>query len=278
MSGANGPVCEKWYRTIFLPAGSALRLQGRVPFQFLRQAGFACALTRRFRIFGAKEATTVFRGQSRERKNNGLHNRAGVAMQGGDAGRLIDIIAEGDDPVKAALETAAVVTALFAQRGHELVVVGGAAIEFYTEGAYMSGDIDLCRTGTAPIAPRKQQEIMAAIHAEGGPRTWRVGELFVDLLGFVENESRAPYRTLETRYGPVSLIPPELLIVERTLSATYPQPNEEEEFCAGKLLAVCLGNKVQTDWDEVNRLAGLPEYAVSEELGRLMKEVEDELR
>jgi len=36
---------------------------------------------------------------------------------------------------------------LFAQRGFLLVVVVvvGSAVEFYTEGGYMSGDIDFCR-------------------------------------------------------------------------------------------------------------------------------------
>jgi len=177
------------------------------------------------------------------------------------------------DLLAMAMETAALVTGAFAARGYELVVVGGSAVEFYTEGAYMSGDIDMCRTNAAPIPLREQQEIMAALDARGGPRTWRVGELFVDLLGQLENESLAPLRRLGTKRGEVLLAPPELLIVERTLSATYPRANAAEEACARKLLAVCIGGSVAVDWDEVLRLARLPSFGVAEEVLRLKKEV-----
>src|ERR1039458_7235572 len=85
--------------------------------------------------------------------------------------------------------------ALFRGRGIEWVVVGGSAIEFYTDGAYLSGDIDLCRIkpGT-PIPLRLRQEIMGRLGAKGGPRSWEVAGTFVDLLGLVETESRSSFR------------------------------------------------------------------------------------
>jgi len=195
-------------------------------------------------------------------------------MNPSDYKEAIEQITGCADLLRAAMETAALVTRVFAERGHELVVVGGSAIEFYTEGSYMSGDIDLCKKRTAPIPLREQQDIMAQLDSRGGPRTWKVGPLFVDLLGTLENESTAPLRTLETPRGPVVLVPPELLIVERVLSATYPQPNREEEACAKKLLAVCLDNQVPVDWGEVTRLASLPSFGVSDAVARFRQEVE----
>ncbi len=53
------------------------------------------------------------------------------------------IRAETDLSAKALL-LAGLVSELFRERGFEPVVVGGSAIEFYTDGAYMSGDTDIC--------------------------------------------------------------------------------------------------------------------------------------
>ena len=44
-----------------------------------------------------------------------------------------------------AMKLAGVITALPREQGVSLVVVGGSSVEFYTEGGYMSGDIDFCR-------------------------------------------------------------------------------------------------------------------------------------
>src|ERR1035438_5937221 len=53
-------------------------------------------------------------------------------------------IAETEDPLEKALKLSGLVSTLFREREWEMVVVGGSAIEFYTEGQYMSGDIDMC--------------------------------------------------------------------------------------------------------------------------------------
>lgn len=72
---------------------------------------------------------------------------------------LADITAETDPTLKH-LKLASLVSAVFRQRRVELVVVGGAAIEFYTEGAYTSGDLDLCLLPPARLDPRTRQELM----------------------------------------------------------------------------------------------------------------------
>src|SRR5436190_11815041 len=95
---------------------------------------------------------------------------------------LADITAESDPTLKH-LKLASLCSALFREKGIELVVVGGSAIEFYTEGAYTSGDLDLCiASSTEPLTARLRQETMGQLNAEGGPRSWRVAGAFVDLL------------------------------------------------------------------------------------------------
>jgi hypothetical protein len=174
---------------------------------------------------------------------------------------------------------ASLVSAAFRERGIELVVVGGSAIEFYTEGAYASGDVDMCVLSPArPIPLRFRQEVMGELGGQGGPRSWEVAGLFVDLLGVVEKEARTPVRQLQGPSGIVNLIDPEELLVERVLVSVYPQPNQSARDCARQLIGVALTKETEMDWQEVLRLANKPAYRVLTELKQLIREVSDELK
>lgn len=99
---------------------------------------------------------------------------------------LADITAE-QDPTLKSLKMASLVSTLWAEHGVELVVVGGSAIEILTDGAYTSGDLDLCYTNKTTLPLRQRQEVMGLLGAKGGPRSWQVAGMFVDLLGDVES-------------------------------------------------------------------------------------------
>ena len=189
---------------------------------------------------------------------------------------LVDIAAEADPTLKH-LKLASLVSAVFRQRGIELVVVGGSAIEFYTEGAYTSGDIDLCLVPPTRLDLRTRQEIMGRLGASGGPRSWQVAGQYVDILGEVETLARTPFEDLQAPYGLVRLVSPEDLLVERVLVSVYPQPHEPAEVCARKLIAVSLSGQVEMDWEEVRRLAARPEYAILSALEKLVGDVAREL-
>jgi hypothetical protein len=94
----------------------------------------------------------------------------------------------------------------------------------------------------------------------------------------LENEVKAPLRTVVTPYGPIAIVPPELTLVERVLLAYYPAANDEARAVAKKLLAVCLSGATPVDWREVARVAALPAFNVAKELAALKKEVTRELR
>ena len=181
------------------------------------------------------------------------------------------------DPTLKHLELASLVSAVFRERGIELVVVGGSAIEFYTDGAYVSGDLDLCLISPARINLRTRQELMGQLGARGGPRSWQVAGHYVDLLGEVESLATTPFEELQAAYGLVRLICPEDLLVERVLVAVYPQPDDNAEQCARKLAAVALAGHIEMDWKEVRRLAERPEYRILPELTRLVSNVSREL-
>jgi hypothetical protein len=189
---------------------------------------------------------------------------------------LTDITAETDPTVKS-LKLASLCSALWAERGVELVVVGGSAIEIFTEGAYASGDLDMCHATKATLPVRERQEIMGLLGAHGGPRNWQVAGIYLDLLGPVESFARTPYRRVEAPYGSVLLLQPEDLLVERVLVAVYPEKNPVALDCAKKFIAAILGGGIAVNWGEVRRLANLPEYRNLAECEKLVQEIADEL-
>ena len=189
---------------------------------------------------------------------------------------LADITAETDPTLKSA-KLASLCSALFGEHGIELVVVGGSGIELLTDGAYTSGDLDLCHTGTS-IPPRLRHEIMGLLGGTGGPRNWRVAGMYVDLLGSAESFARTPRRVLTGPYGPIRVIQAEDLLVERVLGSCYPQENQVARDCARKLAAVALGGGLDMNWDEVRRVAQLAEYRNLEECKTLLREVANELK
>jgi hypothetical protein len=189
---------------------------------------------------------------------------------------LADISAETDPTLKSA-KMASLCSALFGEHGIELVVVGGSGIELLTDGAYASGDLDLCHTGTA-ISPRLRHEIMGLLGGTGGPRNWLVAGMYVDILGAVESFAHTPRRVLTGPYGPIKVIQAEDLFVERVLGSFYPQDNQVARNCARVLAAVALRGQLGMDWSEVARVAQLPEYRNLEECKTLLREVANELK
>ena len=194
-------------------------------------------------------------------------------MDGFDIKVAVADISSTTDLLERALKLSGLVTTMFQRHGIPLVVVGGSAVEFYTEGGYMSGDIDFCRKSLAAIPPRLMQDIIAELDGKGVARSWEVCGLYVDLLGFLENESVLPNRELETPYGTVRIIPPELALVERILIAYYP-PSAELLVTARKMMVAAIGDS-DFNWAEAERLAALPDFGVLAELRKLREEIEN---
>ena len=173
------------------------------------------------------------------------------------------------DLLERAMKLSGLLTTLFQERGFPLVVVGGSAVEFYTEGGYMSGDIDFCRKTLKAVPPRLMQEIAESLGGKGLGRNWLICGLYVDLLGVLETKSTLPERTLETPYGTVRILPPELALVERIL---YAEQDAECVASARQMMAAALAD-ASFDWAEAERLAALPDFAVADRLEALRREI-----
>ena len=79
------------------------------------------------------------------------------------------------DLARKALRLAMVVASAFRAIGCETVVVGGSAIEFFTDGDYMSGDVDICFRDRARPELRVIGEVMGRLGAKGSSvRTFQV--------------------------------------------------------------------------------------------------------
>ena len=182
--------------------------------------------------------------------------------------RLAAIKAEADQNRRNLL-VAELVCDLFRRAGADPVIVGGSAVEFYTDGTYVSGDVDVCFNGPRLPSPRERESVLAEVGSSLGARTWRIGDVAVDLLGAVETTARTPFQ----KVGELKLIQIEDLIAERILIATVPQFDEQRWKVAKVLLAVALNKLVDLDRAELERVANAPEYAVGAELGRLIDEI-----
>lgn len=185
--------------------------------------------------------------------------------------RLAAIRAE-QDPNRKNLRVAEIVSELFRENGADPVIVGGSAVEFYTDGTYVSGDVDVCFSGPRLPSPRERESILANIGISLGTRTWQVADVLVDLLGSVETSAQTPFQ----RVGELKLIQIEDLIAERILIATVPQFDQERWDVAKALLSVALKGLVEYDRTELERVADSPAYRVGAELRRLIDEIEQE--
>jgi hypothetical protein len=114
----------------------------------------------------------------------------------------------------------------------DLVIVGGSALEIYTEGAYVSGDIDIC-------APRER---IAAVLDKWGfkqpGREWaRLDwKVVLDVVGPRVSGSMTLSRVVDTPYGPIRVGSIEDLIIGRLALVKF--WNEPKEYRNAQLLAV----------------------------------------
>ncbi len=96
-------------------------------------------------------------------------------MESGDFTDRLRRLRDEPDPRRRRLAMLALLTARLAPQGIEPILVGGAALEFYTAGGYATGDVDLA----LPSGP-EVDAAFAALGFEKEGRLWHHADL--DLL------------------------------------------------------------------------------------------------
>jgi hypothetical protein len=136
----------------------------------------------------------------------------------------------------------------------------------------------MCHVTKASLSVAERNEIMGLLGAKGGPRNWQVGGMYLDLLGPAESFAHTPFRRIEAPYGSILVMQPEDLLVERVLMTFYLGESLAARDCAKKLISVILTGGMAVDWNEVRRLANLPQYRSLPECEKLVREVANELK
>lgn len=126
-------------------------------------------------------------------------------------------------PTTHQLVLAALIASLFKEHDIQMTLVGGAAVQFYTQAEYVTGDIDVILQGddTETI-----EEVMAALDFK---RTTTFRHFENELFGFVVEFPPSPIeigdRTIssvsiiETEEGPIRVVRIEDIIMDRLIAA-----------------------------------------------------------
>jgi len=138
-----------------------------------------------------------------------------------------------------------------------------------------------CRELSADELVDRKEELQAVVAdmTEGsklfliGPR--RYGK--TSILKAAGEIAQRDHRAVILRYN-VEGFPTLDLLVERVLMTFYLGESQTARDCAKKFISVILTGGVAADWDEVRRLANLPEYRNLSQCVQLVKEVADELK
>ena len=204
-----------------------------------------------------------------------------ITMTTAEITSALALIRQETDLNAKALLLAALVSELFRERGFEPVVVGGSAIEFYTDGAYMSGDTDICWAGWPHPSQEEQQEVMhqiPGIQSHGG-KSWGIEGLWIDLLGEIDYRSEKAFSKLHTPHGEVRVIPVEDALAGRVYAARCycSGYDEKDDDCAKKLMTSVLLGHVAIDWAEARRIAACPKFNCLAVFETVKAEVEAEL-
>lgn len=194
--------------------------------------------------------------------------------------RAASLIENETDANARALLLAALVSEEFRARGFEPVIVGGSAIEFYTDGAYMSGDVDVCFAGTRIPTPVDIATVMGQLPAieHIGVRTWKAFDVYLDVMLALNRHGDTPNVALRTPLGQVVVLSVEEVLVERVFSARcWTGLNANDEDCARKLMAAILRGHISCNWEAAVRIAAGPAYRCADELAKMKLEVEADL-
>lgn len=143
---------------------------------------------------------------------------------------VAEILRSQRDPATRHLHFCALLSRELGGPGPQLIVVGGSAIELYTEGEYVSGDIDVVGD-RAHIERVLRDWGFDHRNREWYSKEWKLAvDIVNDLTGMTGSRSRV--RTLVTEFGPVQLAAVEDLIVKRLTSAKYWSIPSDREHAA----------------------------------------------
>ena len=162
-----------------------------------------------------------------------------------------------------------ILTERLEEKGITPVVIGGAAVEFYTRDWYSTGDIDLA----IDKSKRDQfSEVMEEFDFEKEGRMWSREDLnlYVEIPGDINDIDEERLTEVETEAGRAYVIGLEDIIFDRIQAAEHWESKSDKEQ------AVRIGASFydEIDWDYVRKRCR--EELSEEMLDKVLKEIENE--
>lgn len=184
----------------------------------------------------------------------------------------LDKLALERDSVRKRARFVAIITREMTKAGAaEPIIVGGEALEIYTQGSYTSGDIDL---KASELLCRLLEQ--AGFRSNGSGNFYHAGlDIYVDWLGpnfDIPGQEEVRERALTIRLGDdeyVKVISIEDLIVDR-LNAAKHANDADSRMWAETLFLVAGNGSIPLDLDYLDRIAHFED--VHDELVRIMKD------
>jgi hypothetical protein len=130
--------------------------------------------------------------------------------------KLTDLLSMEPSPMKT-VSLAAWIQALYAEEGDPPVLVGGAAVELYTGGAYATGDLDF--VGEVPPAVQRKM-LEAGFRKEGRHWLHEEGQVFLEFPARSLDHGCRPVLFKSGRFK-IWIIGPEALLVDRLKSLVF---------------------------------------------------------
>jgi hypothetical protein len=128
-----------------------------------------------------------------------------------------------------------------------LIVVGGSAIEIYTSGGYVTGDIDVVAEPIQVLAVLKRWEFKASGRM-WYQEDWRIA---VDIVRNFYSGSREHTKVFDTPYGSVRVASIEDVMVKRLISARFWEIPDDYRIAE----ALAKTNPKDIDWEYAEEIA-----------------------
>ena len=108
------------------------------------------------------------------------------------------------------LKIGAIITSAFKEKGFDIILTGGTAVEYYTAGNYMTGDSDYHIRADAD-----KEKIMHELGFIGENRNYRLDGQYIEFVSTEYMGEKDRVIKQKTKYGDINIIGLEDILIDR---------------------------------------------------------------
>ncbi len=187
---------------------------------------------------------------------------------------LLNQIKEEKNPSLQIFSLGSLIRSLFLEKGYDIIIYGGGAVEYYTSGGYSTRDLDFGFINQMPSLEIRE-EIFTKLGSPVRGRVRFVAGLCVD-MGSVAEILSPPAVAFETPLGILLIERAEECLIGRIVQGTYPQKNEDQWNASKMILANAIQGTIPFEWNEFRRLCTIPGFKIWPEVLQLVQELKNQ--